>query len=557
VQKVSVATAWVKKTYQTKGLDPLGVQAPSINIYGQLLPGITNVTDRARYYSFYPWMIWAYEQQPRAKTQTDLQEWVRRSDCLFTMIGIRHRISSGDDNLAKHEQGLVGRDTLSRVVTELGPGKKLHLSDYTITDDGNENRYFKNPLGGLKQYYIGTFDGLGLMTTKGSAVANTNEGGKALAETMDSAVNRDLFTSVVWSDAVTTESLDALSCFCPCQLPVSSAEHKALIDLFFEHKPVPSPEGIQRRMSLGLMLDLVEAMNRESNSKKLGFDQTAFRGSVYSGALCDGNVWELPSALNVIRTQWRVYQKHEILSVAVQCLFWVALETIARENVNLSTTEEFIHWFEEQVWLKDAAIALGSGTFVSVLDLTRQNLPSLADWLDSEHEIALTMKALETYGSSSKREVRTELLILGGKLLMTLAARDVVNESPYAPLEFPSDYLNLHQINLDSLRNLSHTNWSAMHLNQWLAWVAGHWGIEAHLRVALRKLRYETKDTFHVLPTDRGFSVEAMPEPTYTSPRFVQAVQILSDIGAIQRTPVDSLIALTPLGEELWRECHV
>lgn len=30
----------------------LAVQAPCINIYGRMLPGITIVTDRARYYSF-------------------------------------------------------------------------------------------------------------------------------------------------------------------------------------------------------------------------------------------------------------------------------------------------------------------------------------------------------------------------------------------------------------------------------------------------------------------------------------------------------------------------
>ena len=29
-----------------------GSQAPCVLIYSQLLPGITNVTDRARYYSF-------------------------------------------------------------------------------------------------------------------------------------------------------------------------------------------------------------------------------------------------------------------------------------------------------------------------------------------------------------------------------------------------------------------------------------------------------------------------------------------------------------------------
>ena len=46
---------WVKPATPITGLDHLGSAAPCIAIYSTLLPGITNVTDRARYYSFYPW----------------------------------------------------------------------------------------------------------------------------------------------------------------------------------------------------------------------------------------------------------------------------------------------------------------------------------------------------------------------------------------------------------------------------------------------------------------------------------------------------------------------
>ena len=59
---MEVITAWVKSLKQIGGLDLLAGQAPCINIYGRLLPGITNVTDRARYYTFYPWLLWAVEQ---------------------------------------------------------------------------------------------------------------------------------------------------------------------------------------------------------------------------------------------------------------------------------------------------------------------------------------------------------------------------------------------------------------------------------------------------------------------------------------------------------------
>ena len=39
--------AWVKPPEPIRGLDHLGVQAQCIALYGQLLPGITNVTDRS------------------------------------------------------------------------------------------------------------------------------------------------------------------------------------------------------------------------------------------------------------------------------------------------------------------------------------------------------------------------------------------------------------------------------------------------------------------------------------------------------------------------------
>lgn len=52
-----IESAWVKGPQQISGLDHLGVQAPYINIYAQHLPGITNIADSARYYSFYPWVL--------------------------------------------------------------------------------------------------------------------------------------------------------------------------------------------------------------------------------------------------------------------------------------------------------------------------------------------------------------------------------------------------------------------------------------------------------------------------------------------------------------------
>jgi hypothetical protein len=48
----SPALDWLQRDrHVIEGLDHLGIEVVSAHIYGQLLPGITNVTDRARYYA--------------------------------------------------------------------------------------------------------------------------------------------------------------------------------------------------------------------------------------------------------------------------------------------------------------------------------------------------------------------------------------------------------------------------------------------------------------------------------------------------------------------------
>jgi hypothetical protein len=50
---------------QDSGLDPLGMQRPIEAIYQSLLPGVSTITLRFRYYSFFPWILKHYEDHIR------------------------------------------------------------------------------------------------------------------------------------------------------------------------------------------------------------------------------------------------------------------------------------------------------------------------------------------------------------------------------------------------------------------------------------------------------------------------------------------------------------
>lgn len=55
---------WAKSGNFVRGRDPLGVQNSSISVYATLLPGMTNLTLRLRYYGMYLWLLDEYHQLP-------------------------------------------------------------------------------------------------------------------------------------------------------------------------------------------------------------------------------------------------------------------------------------------------------------------------------------------------------------------------------------------------------------------------------------------------------------------------------------------------------------
>jgi len=541
----------VKTSSHAKGLDPLGVQAPCIHLYGQLLPGITNVTDRARYYSFYPWLLWTLDQLPGTKTSEELVTWVRRADCLFTMIGIRHRLVSDDHDVRKHDAALIGRQRLGPVVAALRPDGHLRLTDYTVQED-DPRRYFKNPLGGLKQYYLGPLADFGLLRAVGRGVAYTHERGAIMAAAFDATVDRRLFVETVQGEEVSTERLDALARFCPCHLPSAAQEHDALLALFFDTSPSAGDTGCQRRRSLGLVLDLAKAFQQRGAAAEIPLDHHTFRGCVYTGTFPDGTPWELPAALDTVRAGWAVYQRNEMLSVAIQCLFWVALRCLREEDPTLATTEDFVRWFTTCPSVAQMVADVPGEDIATALGRVREALPPLGAWASDVHEVALTRRALNTYQEWRVRDIRVDLLALASRILLSVMARDDAQHPVYAPMALPPDYLTLYPVNLASLRAHACTVWPQMRYAAWLGWLAGYWGIEAHLRVALRKLRAQSQDTFHLVPAATGWQVLELPEPTYTTPRLSQAVQILQDLGAIERRPTSDTVRLTGLGDTLW-----
>lgn len=548
---MEITTAWVKPPPQITGLDHLAVQAPCISIYGRLLPGITNVTDRARYYSFYPWLIWSFDQHGFTKYGDEFKERFRRADCLFSLIAERHSIHAGGD-YEVHAGAMVGSNTLGPVAKELNSGDQLTLSDYSLRE-GAKARYFKNPLGGLGQYYLGVLRELSIIGgDTATGVKYSREVGQLIAERMEAGFDGELFMSVVEADSVTTEQLDALSPLCPCQLHRNIGEEEILNELFFARNSFYDVEALPRRRTLQSILQLAKLLNNEGSE----LTEATFRACSYSGGLPSGKLWYTPESLAPNREKWATYSRNELMSVAVQGLFYALLDAYEESALRFDSSAQVVDWFLQEPETQAALEEIGADLpFSQLMSNASSKLPQLPQWKDPAHEVQFAELVVKLCRTKKSPDNRRLIVAAALRILTALAQRQDGQVNPYGNIVFEENYFLYYPINLRSFIFHKIDTWQSLETRDFLRWLLLHWGIDTHLRVALRKLRGQSQSTFRIRPSDDGLEVTGVPAAVHTRPRFNQAVRILKDIGALTKNesgmwiPSSSGEAILELGD--------
>jgi len=247
---------------------------------------------------------------------------------------------------------------------------------------------------------------------------------------------------------------------------------------------------------------------------------------------------------------WRLYGINELLSIAIQSLFWAGLVELSNQGVFPKNSEDYQQWFV--LTFNSAALELDlDELFDNALERTRRTMPSLAEWTNEDHEVQLGWRLAEIRKYFNNEPVRVARSALD--LILDLSARLDSQSLTYLGFVHHQNYLSYYPINLDSFYSNVRNSWKNKSLHELLGGIAKDWGISAHFRVALRKLRYESRDTFKIKPTDRGLEVIDPPIPVFSNPRLAQATQILQDLGAFE--VVSDRIVISALGKQLLEEC--
>ena len=81
-ERVSGEPSWLEPTFNLKaGADPLGQQTVTTDrIIGRLLPGVLALSERARYISFYSWLLATYADQRLAPSSAQLSRYIKERE---------------------------------------------------------------------------------------------------------------------------------------------------------------------------------------------------------------------------------------------------------------------------------------------------------------------------------------------------------------------------------------------------------------------------------------------------------------------------------------------
>jgi hypothetical protein len=291
-----------------------------------------------------------------------------------------------------------------------------------------------------------------------------------------------------------------------------------LVDMILARVPPWVTTGQTRRLTLGLALDLLAVADGAKGDNEM----TALLASCYSRTLPSGCSWQLPDRLAKIRGQWEIYLRNEMLSLAWEAIFKAALEAIDGVR-GISSIREAAAWCVEQPDFVDALATFGHLSFDEAVMKERHSLPSVAEYQDPQHELALWQGLPKSEGSDT--------IARAMRMFVVLVARHGTPSGCYAPFRLPAGALADYPLTLNALGKSAAGPWRGLGARDWLGTLVAS-ALSAHQRVAIRKLGQSGDDTLMFRIGDNGIIVERrLEEVVETQPRLAQAFQILRDLG--------------------------
>ncbi|MFI0849637.1 hypothetical protein [Mesorhizobium sp. IMUNJ 23232] len=316
---------------QDSGLDPLGMQRPIEVIYQSLIPGISTITLRFRYYSFFPFILRHYEMNIRNADPAVFRVFQRRCEALYALIcthGVR-------------ELGVAGSDWAARILASSavreGQNGVVDFSRGADPEAEEQYRYLRNKGGAFGAIYATQMQAMGLLHFPTKDAPNPNPVCAEPALAVAEAFARELgdaapaFFKAVSDGQIAISLLALFERMRPSRLRPGSSEHALLTHILLAKSGPRMENDTMRRSTLRMLLAAAETQGAIPH-------QEAVKWHWYETA-------SSPSAphLQSAPGLWFLYQACDLTRLAYEALFSAALTTLSsatRGRMSLSALVE-------------------------------------------------------------------------------------------------------------------------------------------------------------------------------------------------------------------------
>lgn len=493
---------------QDSGLDPLGMQRPIEVIYQSLVPGISTITLRYRYYSFFSFILRHYEKNIRHPDPKEFRKFQRRCEALFALICMH----------GEAELGITGSDwagkRLNETATQSGGNAVIDFSIGADADADESLRYLKNKGGAFGAIYSTQMSEMGLVHFPDPGQPNPNPVCSDVALRLADALASELgdaaesFFEVVEAGKIAASELGSFAALKPTNLQSDSREHALLKDILLGVTDTRSITAQMRRSTLRMLLGITDTLGlvpRAEAIKWHWFENVPAREA--------GEQHQVPQL-------WFLYHACDLMRLAYEVILSAALSTIDAAPRRRMSLAELTAELADAVQTGDESW----DDFATAINAEAQTTAAreYANAMDD------AMKAGDT--SEQVRNAISLIAILGEKA----AAESALVEEALSG----ADYFQSLRTETNFLdRNRS------VDAKQVIADLIRERVLKRHLWVASRKFRNQKAYTFHMEPEDGVLRFRAPINVAPSSPRLDQALRFLRDISLIDKD------GITPIGK--------
>ncbi|WP_322548930.1 hypothetical protein [Flavobacterium psychraquaticum] len=264
------------------GQDPLGLLNTGGKTFDLVLPGLNNVTDRIRYYSFYCWFFHSYAKYISKPSKKEQFDHLRRAEFILSLLAAKTGVQ-GIGGITKALE--IYNTTQNEFNLTIGTGEDKKTKDGT---------YWKNPRGIFGQNYVSSLKQLNLIREfdvdseffiRTEFDIENKISGYQLAVAFEENIGLEialLFVEIMKRGRITQSEMDKLIVpFNMIQIPSNTTEHSLIWHLLTGNdEPKQENSNLFRKKTIQLLLETVTLYDDAFFDYRLTFDAYHSKGLI-------------------------------------------------------------------------------------------------------------------------------------------------------------------------------------------------------------------------------------------------------------------------------------